>query len=306
MNRGAGRRDVFRTVEQREYFLGLLADTHGRFNAEWHAYCLMGNHYHLLLRTPEGNLQRIMRHVNGLYTQFFNRCEGLDGPLFRGRYKAVLVEADTYWLGLTRYIHRNPSEAGIADDPAEYPWSSCRAYLGLAPAPSWLSTGYTLNAIGGNAPHQRYAAYLSGDSDEALKRFFSQQRLCPILGSESFRQRTLAGMEPNIDHPDLRSARVLPSAEQIIESTALYFGVPPASLYQSKRGRAVRSPARAMAMHLCQKVANFKLAEIATLFKLANYASAGAGIRDIRKQIAENAGLAEAEKTIILDLTPLD
>jgi hypothetical protein len=78
------RRRVFASDEQREYFLGLLAATPERFNAEWHANCLMGNHYHLLVRTPEGNLQRIMRHVNGLYTQYFNPEEGRDGALFRG------------------------------------------------------------------------------------------------------------------------------------------------------------------------------------------------------------------------------
>src|SRR5690625_2272987 len=100
MNRGARREAIFQSDEQREYFLSLLSVTAERFNAEWHAYCLMDNHYHLMLRTPEGNLQRIMRHVNGLYTQYFNRTEGHDGSLFRGRYKAVLVDAQTHWLGL--------------------------------------------------------------------------------------------------------------------------------------------------------------------------------------------------------------
>ncbi|GJL56402.1 MAG: hypothetical protein NPIRA02_35340 [Nitrospirales bacterium] len=80
MNRGAGCRSVFTNNEQRKYFLDLLAETSDRFNAEWHAYCLMDKHYHLLVRTPEANLQRIMRHINGLYTQFYNRLEGRDGP----------------------------------------------------------------------------------------------------------------------------------------------------------------------------------------------------------------------------------
>lgn len=83
INRGTARQAIFSTDEQRAYFLSLLAATHERFNAEWHAYCLMSNHYHLLLRTPEANLQRIMRHVGGLYTQFYNRTEGRDGPLMR-------------------------------------------------------------------------------------------------------------------------------------------------------------------------------------------------------------------------------
>jgi len=87
MNRGAARRDVFVSDSQRERFLELLADLVERFGIETHAYCLMGNHYHLLLHTPFGNLGRGMRHLNGVYTQFFNRDQGRDGALFRGRYK---------------------------------------------------------------------------------------------------------------------------------------------------------------------------------------------------------------------------
>ena len=144
MNRGAARCWVFNTDEQREYFLSLLADVHSRFGAEVHAYCLMGNHYHLLLRTPRGNLQRIMRHINGVYTQFFNRSEGRDGPLFRGRYKAVLVDAGAYWVELSRYIHRNSVEAGLVDALEDYPWSSYPAYVGLVGTPDWLMTSEVL------------------------------------------------------------------------------------------------------------------------------------------------------------------
>ncbi len=108
MNRGGRRRFIFNTDDQRTYFLSLLGEVHSRYRAEIHAHCLMGNYYHLLLRTPKANLQRIMRHVNGLYTQYFNRTAGKDGALFRGRYQAILVDADSHWLALSRYIHRNP------------------------------------------------------------------------------------------------------------------------------------------------------------------------------------------------------
>ena len=142
MNRGAGRKLIFKTDAQRSYFLALLADAHARFHAEIHAYCLMGNHYHLLVRTPEGNLQRIMRHINGVYTQYFNRVEKKDGALFRGRYKAILVDAEAYWLELSRYIHRNPLEAHIPRRLDDYRWSSYPAYVGKVKPPAWLDTGY--------------------------------------------------------------------------------------------------------------------------------------------------------------------
>ena len=147
MNRGAGHRMIFNTDEQRQYFLSLLEVTAKRFNADWHAYCLMGNHYHLMLQTPDGNLQRIMRHINGIYTQYFNRSENTDGALFRGRYKAILVDAQAYWLQLSRYIHRNPLEAGLVGDLTDYPWSSYQAYTKARSAPGWLSTEYILHSL---------------------------------------------------------------------------------------------------------------------------------------------------------------
>jgi len=130
MNRGAGRRVIFKSDDHRRYFLNLLDVVSERFQSECHAYCLMDNHYHLMLRTPKGNLQRIMRHINGVYTQYYNREVGTDGPLFRGRYKAVLVNAHAYWSHLSRYIHRNPLDAGIVEDLENYPWSSFPAFTG--------------------------------------------------------------------------------------------------------------------------------------------------------------------------------
>src|SRR6056297_699146 len=144
MNRGAARRDVFVSDTQRERFIQLLADLVDRFGIATHAYCLMGNHYHLLLHTPLGNLGRGMRHLNGVYTQFFNRDQGRDGALFRGRYKAILVDADAYLLHLSSYIHRNPLEAGMVECLTNYPWSSYAAYAGQTKPPPWLVATWSI------------------------------------------------------------------------------------------------------------------------------------------------------------------
>ena len=110
MNRGRGRQAIFHDEAYFRAFLDTLAESHERFDAIIHTYCLMTNHYHLLVQTPRANLDRIMRHINGIYTQRYNRLRKTDGPLFRGRYKAILVDADAYLLQLSRYIHRNPVE----------------------------------------------------------------------------------------------------------------------------------------------------------------------------------------------------
>lgn len=99
----------------------------------------MGNHYHLLLKTPDANLGRVMRHINGVYTQRYNRLKKTDGPLFRGRYQAICVEADNYPLQLSRYIHRNPQEARQVSDFDTYEWSSYAYYVSAKQKPpGWL------------------------------------------------------------------------------------------------------------------------------------------------------------------------
>ena len=129
MNRGAAFQAIYKTVEQRQIFLELLNDVYDMFAIKIHAYCLMDNHYHLLLQTPMGNLSKAMRQINGVYTQRYNRLEKTDGPLFRGRYKAILIDKDSYLLQVSRYIHLNPIAANFIKDPADYPWSSYQYYV---------------------------------------------------------------------------------------------------------------------------------------------------------------------------------
>ncbi|PWG61262.1 transposase [Spiribacter halobius] len=140
MNRGAGRRVTFPDGDAYQRFLDTLAETVDRFRIEVHAYCLMPNHYHLLLRTPFANLGRAMRHLDGVYTQRYNRVAGTDGPLFRGRYKAILVESDAYLLTVSRYIHRNPIDCltPLTAELEGWRWSSYPEYIGARPSAPWI------------------------------------------------------------------------------------------------------------------------------------------------------------------------
>ena len=122
MNRGAAKQTTFHDSGDYQAFLDTVAEAHQRWAIEVFAYSLMRNHYHLCLRTPKGNLSRVMRHIDGIYTQRFNRRHGRDGTLFRGRYKAILVDADEYLLAVVRYIHLNAVEAGIVKLPEDYRW----------------------------------------------------------------------------------------------------------------------------------------------------------------------------------------
>lgn len=303
MNRGAARCWVFNTDEQREYFLSLLADVHSRFGAEVHAYCLMGNHYHLLLRTPRGNLQRIMRHINGVYTQFFNRSEGRDGPLFRGRYKAVLVDAGAYWVELSRYIHRNPVEAGLVDALEDYPWSSYPAYVGLVGTPDWLMTSEVLAGVGARDQRGRYAVFMRGDCSDELRQFIEGARRPSVLGDEEFVRGVLDGRACDREVPELRRARSIP-VDDVLQAVSRGFNEPRSGLLVPTRGRGAKSPARLVAMYLCYELGGVTLAEVADVFGLASYASAGSSIRVVRQRLVDDVALREKVDLIKQDLTP--
>ena len=129
MNRGRRGERIFESKEDYELFLWVMLEAVELFSLRVSAYCLMPNHYHLLVQTPDANLDRCMRHINGVYTQRFNSAHGLDGNLFRGRYKSIMVSEDSYLLQLVRYIHRNPVRAGMVERVEDYKWSSHKGYI---------------------------------------------------------------------------------------------------------------------------------------------------------------------------------
>jgi len=146
--RGNERKAIVRGDADRARFVDSLAAMVDRYRVRCHAWVLMNNHYHLLLETPSPNLSQALRHLNGVYTQTFNRRHERVGHLFQGRFKAIVVEKEAYLLELCRYVVLNPVRAGAVRDPAAYPWSSYRATAGLSAAPGWLTVDWVLAQFG--------------------------------------------------------------------------------------------------------------------------------------------------------------
>ena len=153
-SRGNRQENIYLDDVDRSGFLAVLGNVCDRFQWTLHAYCLMTNHYHLVLETVDANLSRGMRQLNGVYTQRFNRHHGCVGHVFQGRYKAILVQKDAYLLALSRYVVLNPVRAQLVDQPGDWSWSSYRAMIGLEPAPAWLTTDWVLSQFG----HERTQA----------------------------------------------------------------------------------------------------------------------------------------------------
>lgn len=301
MNRGAGRRAIFRSNSDRQSLLSLLGDIAATFAVEVHAYCLMNSHYHLLVHTPRGNLSRAMRHLNGVYTQRYNRSYRTDGPLFRGRFKAIVVDADNYLATLSRYIHLNPVTTGIVTRAERYPWSSYRAYLGHVNRPDWLHLQPTLGLFGKRDARSRYHAFVEQGVDEELRTFYSKGRLRPVLGRDGFlkalvRRRKATRADPEV--PEAKRLRPRPNLTAIAQATAAHFRVDPTDLYRESRGGRKANAPRAVAMALSRRPGAYPLKEIAQAFKVSNYSSISVAIRRLQERVAADRELAKTIATI--------
>ena len=209
-SRGNERRNIYKSKRDREKFLEYLESASERYEAFIHAYCLMDNHYHLLVETPIGNLPQIMQHINGAYTTYFNVKRKRSGHLFQGRYKAILVAIDEYAKELSRYIHLNPVRAGVVEIPEKYDWSSYKFYIGKQKTPRWLYRDFILSYFdikisSAQKSYQRFVNALTNNQYESpLKEVVSST----LLGSTEFidfiKENYLLDKEPDNNLPALK------------------------------------------------------------------------------------------------------
>ena len=199
-SRGNARRKVFLDDDDREAFLAILSWVIERFKWVCHAYCLTDNHFHLLIETPEGNLSRGMRQLNGVYTQGFNRRHRKVGHLFQGRFKAILVERDSYLLELARYVVLNPVRARMVKAPEAYAWSSYRPTLGLDPVPAGLSIDWLLGQFAKTkaVARWRYQAFVRAGIGQPSP--WEDLKGQVLLGSDAFVEKI---------RPQLKAAEVV-------------------------------------------------------------------------------------------------
>lgn len=188
-SRGDRREEIYGNDQDRADWLAVLGEVCRRFNWRCHAYCEMTNHYHFVVETPDANLSKGMRQLNGVYTQLTNRRHGLVGHLFQGRFNAILVERDAYLLELARYVVLNPVRAAMVAEAGDWPWSSYRAMVGQAPVPAWLETDWVLGEFGEARPHAQagYADFVrQGVGQPSIWEGLRNQ---VFLGSEAFAER---------------------------------------------------------------------------------------------------------------------
>lgn len=296
-NIGLDGQRVFPSAKYYEAFLNGIAETCSRLNVEVHAYCLLRDQYHLILKTPEANLSRFMRQVDGLYTQQYQKLKRIEGSLFKGRYKAVLIQSDKFLLPLSRFIHAKVKNSELNN----YPYSSYTYFTRKAKPPAWFNRDETLKQLGNPAAKRplAYKKFVAEGVDSETAGFYGKKNLSSIMGDDKFRKAAAKKRSATTARGVSRGANAKwrPSCKQIITAVAKQFKVSEVSIYKAARGPGSKNVPRWVAMYLCQELSAVTLQSIAKLFKLKRYGTVSTTVGKLKLEFNSDPKLlAIAEK----------
>lgn len=273
LSRGNSDENLYRSASDREQFLTYLEKAVGRFALRIHAYCLMPNHFHLLLETVLPNLSQSMQWILFCYAAYFNRKYKRHGHLFHGRFKSVLVDADAYLKQLSRYIHLNPVRSGLVAKPVSYRWSSYPAFAGNTKPPKWLETGWTLSQFGRDERNAKENYKCFVETSEDLEGQDPSEDLVGscILGSPDFvewvKGSFLSPRPYDAEFPQLRKLKPVPSINGVIKAVCGEYNCDKVSLISKGRKRNVP---RDIAIFLSRELTSAAGRELADFFGFAS------------------------------------
>lgn len=304
MNRGRRSETIFSIPKDYYRFIELLMESCEMWNVQISAYCLMPNHYHLLIQTPDGNLSRCMRHINGVYTQRYNWVHDCDGQLFRGRFKSILVDGNSYLLQLVRYIHRNPIRSNLTENMDNYNWSSHVGYISSAQKWNWLHKEFILSIISPDPVDQinAYKRFVRLDDSEKILQVFESPRRPPFLGGKQFLgwiKETFFEKKREKEVPE--SVHLAPDISLIKTVVCVYYKIQESVLQRGRRG--VSNEPRDVAIYLTRLLRKEGLREIGIEFGLGNYSSVSSAVDRVKSLMVNNKKLkakVDKVKKIIL------
>ena len=299
MNRGRRAENIFSDKKDYMMFINVIKEAVELWHVRVAAYCLMPNHYHILIQTPDANLSRCMRHINGVYTQRYNRFHDCDGQMFRGRYQSILVDADSYLLQLVRYIHRNPLKAGLAGKLNSYAWSSHRGYLSDAKQWNWLYKDFILSQFSRDKTEsqKRYNQFVSLENNEEIERTFNSKKLPPFLGNDQFVSWVKETFYHKKRHEEVPGSRWLsPDPERIKEIVSNAYQIEENILLKSRKG--VFNEPRNVAIYLMRRLRGDTLVEICKIFQMKKYSSVSSIIERLKAQMAKDRNLRKRVKKL--------
>lgn len=286
VNRGNYQEKIYLNDRDREKFLEYLEKAAGRYSIIVHSYCLMGNHYHLLIQTPEPNLSMTMQWINVSYATYFNRKRDRHGHLFQGRFKAILIDADEYLKHLSRYIHLNPVRAKMVSSPADYQWSSYGAFIGKQKSPQFLETDWLLSTFGKSRKHARksYQDFVEKVDAKAIDNPSELVTEGFLLGDGDFikwvKETFLSGRDDKKEISQLKKLKPRVALEDVVLSVAQEFRCTQDQV--TAKGRK-RNKAREAAIYLAREMSGLSCKNLGLHFGQVS----GALITMMHKRIAE-------------------
>jgi REP element-mobilizing transposase RayT len=304
LNRGRRKELIFIDTKDYYRFIDLLKDTSEQWNLRIAAYCLMPNHYHLLVQTPDANISRCMQHIDGIYTQQFNRHHECDGSLFRGRYKSILVDADRYLLLLVRYIHYNPLKAGLTDRIDRYLWSSHRGYLSNAEKWNWLYKDFVFSMLSKNKDDRlkNYRQFISMEEENDISKVLDKKKWPAMLGSVDFITKVKEKfLSEKINDEVPQSRELAPDPYRIQKIVCEYYRIDKGKLFSSRRG--IFNEPRNIAIYLTRRLRGDSLKQIGVHFKLKKYSSVSSIIERMNEAIAKDQKLRNRIEKLITVLS---
>ncbi len=286
--------DMFLVDGDRHKFLSLLTDVHQRWGLSFHGYCLMSNHYHLEIETPDGALSAPMKSLNYRYASYLNQRLDRRGHLFDGRFKNVVVDADTYLHQLSRYIHLNPVRAGIVSRPADYRWSSYRAFIGDVEPPLWLVTELTLARFGNTEQQQRqgYRDFIDA-CDEDPQNPLAHAVHGSILGSRQFTEAILGALSADPAEPRIPVFDGVPMStclNAVCQAVAIEYGVSADVI--TRKGLCGVEP-RQIAIYIGARCCGHRMADVGSYFGGVGRSAVHEMCNRIEHRIAGQPQLAE-------------
>ena len=293
INRGNAGEDVFKGLRDREKFIEYLEKACSRFSIRIHTYCLMTNHYHLLVETPEANLSRAIQWINVSYAVYFNVKRQRRGHLFQGRFKALLVDADEYLKPLSRYIHLNPVRAKMVGSPSDYPWSSYPFFIGTLKMPGWLSGEWILSQFGKNhrEAKKNYKAFVEGVDPVSVANPGKSPVGGFILGRADFvewvKEQFLSPEPDDREKPQLKALKPGLDVGNIVSAAAESFGVETEQILIKGRKKNL---ARDIAIYLSRNLTGFSGKQLGEHFGNIS----GAAITMQHKAMAERMATDQA------------
>ena len=297
--RGNERKAIFRGNGDRKRFTQILVEMVEQYKVMCYAWVLMDNHYHLLIETPQPNLSSAIRHLNGVYTQVFNRRHHRVGHLFQGRFTSILVEKESYLLELCRYVVLNPVRAGMVKHPREWRWSSYSNTSGETQVPSWLTVDWLLGQFGKQQTiaQRAYRQFVEEGMVKQESPWFNLRSQI-YLGSEVFLEETQSRLEEGKDPeiPEVQKRPATPRIEALLKKVT--------QDYEEEVGDMVKptrrpSEARRVGIYLARREAGLEFKQIGEIFGMG-YTGVSRCVSEMAKRIEEDEDLRKRVKGILM------